>query len=86
MDSDRFNYRGLKIGFAGVALMLLAIQFVSTGWLLVLLALAGLGIGFVGCAVHFMDMVRQHQVRVEERQAWVRQHGDPDLRDDPRVK
>ena len=85
MVADEFNYRGLRIGLAGVAVVMTG---VTVGghipcWLVFAMGLAGIGTGFVGAAIHYFDMVGQRRAEAELRKAWILQHGDPDWRDDP---
>jgi hypothetical protein len=90
MDVGRFNFRGVRIGIVGVAVAMIGIGVGDyiPGWLVFAMALAGIGIGWLGAVIHWMDMVRQRRAEAEARKAWIRQHGDPNRRDDPadRVK
>jgi hypothetical protein len=85
MDVDGFNYRGLRIGIVGVAVAMIGIAVGDyiPGWLVFAMALAGIGLGWVGAVVHWMDMVRQRRAEGEARRMWIRLHGDPNLRNDP---
>jgi hypothetical protein len=85
MDLDRFNFRGARIGLAGVAMALapVAVGDHLPRWLLFASALTGIALGFVGGGVHYYDMFKTLQVDAEDRKAWIRQYGDPDQRDDP---
>jgi hypothetical protein len=85
MDPDPFNYRGVRIGIVGVAVTMIGIGVGNyiPGWLVFAMALVGIGIGWVGAVVHWMDMVRQRRAEGEARRTWIRLHGDPNRRDDP---
>jgi hypothetical protein len=88
MDEPQFNYRGLRIGLAGVAIVFgaVAVSDWLPNWLLFGAALVGIGAGFVGAGFHYRDMFQQHRAEAEARKAWIRVHGDPDHRDDPAVR
>lgn len=84
------NLRGLRISLAalviagagiGSGVYLFGESFPN--WLVFSLGLAGIGLGWVGAAVHIMDMVKQYRADAEARRQWVALHGDPDRRDDP---
>jgi uncharacterized membrane protein len=90
MEQDHFDFRGLRIALAGFGVVLAAAALATAGhladWLLLVCAVAGIGLGWIGVGVHYHDMFKKRQAEAEERRTWILRHGDPDRRDDPAAR
>ena len=88
MHEPRFNYRGLRLGLVGFAVVMAGVgagvaKAWFPGWLTFALAVGGFATAFVGAALHYVDIFRLRRAEAEARRAWIAMHGSPDTRDDP---